>query len=58
MEKHTLRRLILGVLQHMLAMCIMVALAMILFNSYLTVQTMDGPTTRSEERSVGKECRL
>lgn len=45
MEKHTLRRLILGVLQHLLAMCIMVALATILFNSYLTVQTMDGPKT-------------
>lgn len=45
MEKHTLKRLILGFLQHLLAMCIMIALATILFNSYLTVQTMDGPTT-------------
>lgn len=45
MEKHTFKRLALGFLQHLLAMCIMVALAAILFHSYLTVQTMDGPTT-------------
>ena len=45
MERHTLRRLALGFLQHLLAMCIMVALAAILFHSYLTVQTMDGPVT-------------
>lgn len=45
MERHTLRRLALGFLQHLLAMCIMAALAAILFHSYLTVQTMDGPTT-------------
>ena len=45
MEKQTLKRLVLGFLQHLLAMCIMVALAAILFHSYLTVQTMDGPTT-------------
>ncbi|MCM1100569.1 MAG: HAMP domain-containing histidine kinase [Clostridium sp.] len=45
MKKHTLKRLLLGLLQHLLAMCIMLALATILFNSYLTVQTMDGLTT-------------
>ncbi len=45
MKKYTLRRLVLGFLQHFLAVCIMVALANIIFNSYLTVQTMDGPTT-------------
>ena len=45
MKKYTLRRLALGLLQHLLAMCIMVALANIIFNSYLTVQTMDGPKT-------------
>ncbi|MCM1113124.1 MAG: HAMP domain-containing histidine kinase [Muribaculum sp.] len=44
-EKHTVKRLALGLLQHLLAMCIMLALAMVLFHSYLTVQTMDGPTT-------------
>lgn len=44
-EKHTLKRLVLGLLQHLLAMCVMLALAMILFHSYLTVQTMDGLTT-------------
>lgn len=45
MKKNTLQRLILGLIQHLLAMCIMAALAAILFHSYLTVQTMDGPTT-------------
>ncbi len=45
MKKHSFKRLILGFLQHLLAMCIMVALAAILFHSYLTVQTMDGPVT-------------
>lgn len=45
MKKHTLRRLILGLLQHILAMCIMVALANIIFNSYLTIQTIDGQVT-------------
>ncbi len=45
MKKYTLRRLALGLLQHLLAMGIMVAFAAIMFNSYLTVQTMDGPKT-------------
>ncbi len=45
MKKYALRRLALGLLQHLLAMCIMVAFATIMFNSYLTVQTMDGPKT-------------
>ncbi len=45
MKKHTLGRLVMGILQHLMAMCIMLALATIIFNSYLTVQTMDGPTT-------------
>lgn len=45
MKKNTLRRILLGTLQHLLAMGIFVGLALILFNSYLTVQTMDGPKT-------------
>ncbi len=45
MKKFTLRRLVMGLIQHLVAMCIMVALANIIFNSYLTVQTMDGPKT-------------
>lgn len=45
MKKYTLRRLALGLIQHLLAMGIMVAFAAIMFNSYLTVQTMDGPKT-------------
>jgi len=45
MKKNTLRRLLLGVLQHIVAMGILLGLATVLFHSYLTVQTMDGPTT-------------
>ena len=45
MKKYTLRRMLLGILQHLLAMGIFIGLAMILFNSYLTVQTMDGQKT-------------
>ncbi|MBR1770897.1 MAG: hypothetical protein IJ747_02585 [Lachnospiraceae bacterium] len=45
MKKNLLRRLGLGALQHVIAMGILVSLATILFHSYLTVQTMDGPTT-------------
>ena len=45
MKRYTLRRLALGLLQHLLAMGIMVAFATIIFHSYLTVQTMDGQTT-------------
>ncbi|MBQ8117452.1 MAG: HAMP domain-containing histidine kinase [Lachnospiraceae bacterium] len=45
MKKNTLRRILLGLLQHVIAMGIFVELATILFNSYLTVQTMDGQKT-------------
>lgn len=45
MKKNTLCRVLLEVLQHCLAILLMLGLAGILFNSYLTVQTMDGPTT-------------
>ena len=45
MKKYTLRRMLFGILQHLLAMGIFIGLAMILFNSYLTVQTMDGQKT-------------
>lgn len=42
MKKPTYKRLGLGFLQHLAAMFIMVALAGILFNSYIAVDTMDG----------------
>lgn len=42
MRKPTYKRLGLGFLQHLMAMFIMVALAGILFNSYIAVDTMDG----------------
>lgn len=45
MKKPTLKRILLGIVQHLLAASGMIALAMILFHSYLTVQTMDGPKT-------------
>ena len=45
MKKNTLRRMLLGVLQHLIAMGIFIGLANVIFNSYLTVQTMDGPKT-------------
>ena len=47
MKKDTLKRFILGLTQHLAAMAFMIGLAAILFNSYLTVQTMDGAKTFS-----------
>ena len=45
MRKHSLRRFFLELVQHIVAMCVLIAFATIIFNSYLTVQTMDGPKT-------------
>lgn len=45
MKKNTLCRVLLEVLQHSIAVFLMIGLAGVLFNSYLTVQTMDGPVT-------------
>lgn len=45
MRKPTLKRLGLGVIQHLLAACILVAVAGVLFNSYLSVESMQGTKT-------------
>ncbi len=45
MRKPTLKRLGLGIVQHMLAACILVAVAGVLFNSYLSVKSMQGTKT-------------
>lgn len=45
MEKPTLKRLALGLLQHILAGIIMTAIAWLLFNSNLSVPSMDGTQT-------------
>lgn len=45
MKKNILSRLLLAFLQHIVGAAIFIGLATILFNSYLTVQTMDGPKT-------------
>ncbi len=42
MKKPTFKRLGLGLLQHLTVMCIMVAIAGILFNSYIAVKSMEG----------------
>ena len=45
MKKPTLKRVGLGLLQHLLAVCIMLAIAGILFNSCLSVESMEGTKT-------------
>lgn len=45
MKKPTLKRLLLGLLQHLLALCIMIAVAGIIFNSYVAVESMNGTNT-------------
>ncbi len=45
MKKPTLRRFGLGLLQQLMAMGIMIAIAGILFNSFLTVESMSGTKT-------------
>lgn len=45
MKKPTLKRVGLGLLQHILAACIMLAVAGVLFNSSLSVESMDGKKT-------------
>ena len=42
MRKPTLKRLGLGFLQHFTATLIMVAIAIILFNSYIAVESIEG----------------
>ena len=42
MRKPTLKRLALGLVQQTAALLLMVAIAAILFNSYLAVDTADG----------------
>jgi len=44
-KKPTLKRLLLGLLQHLLALGIMIAVAGILFNSYVAVESMNGTNT-------------
>ena len=45
MKKPTFKRLGLGLLQQLAAVCILVSIAGILFNSYLTVESMNGAQT-------------
>lgn len=45
MRKPTLKRLGLGILQHLLVVCIFLAAAAVLFNSYLSVESMQGTKT-------------
>ncbi len=45
MRKTTLKRLSLGIIQHLLAACILVASAGVLFNSNLSVESMQGTKT-------------
>ncbi|MBE5873274.1 MAG: HAMP domain-containing histidine kinase [Lachnospiraceae bacterium] len=45
MKKPTLKRIGLGFVQHLLAVCIFVAIAGILFNSCLSVESMEGTKT-------------
>ncbi len=45
MKKPTLKRLLMGLLQHLLALCIMCAVAGIIFNSYVAVESMNGTNT-------------
>ena len=47
MKKPTFKRLGLGLIQQLAAMCIMISVAGILFNSYLTVESMNGKQTYS-----------
>ena len=42
MRKPTLKRFWLGLVQHLTVMCIMLAVAGILFNSYIAVDSMEG----------------
>ena len=42
MRKPTLKRLVLGLIQQTAALFLMVAIAAVLFNSYLAVDTADG----------------
>lgn len=42
MRKQTLKRLVLGLVQQTAALLLLVALATVLFNSYLAVDTADG----------------
>lgn len=42
MRKQTLKRLVLGLVQQTAALLLLVAIATVLFNSYLAVDTADG----------------
>ena len=42
MRKQTLKRLVLGLIQQTAALLLLVAIAAVLFNSYLAVDTADG----------------
>ena len=51
MRKPTLKRLALGLVQQTAALLLMVAIAAILFNSYLAVDTADG--AKVSKHSIG-----
>lgn len=55
MKKPTMKRLALGMVQHAVAACIMVIIAVLLFNSYVRVESMDGSDTYMVANSFGND---